>query len=112
MKKTALFTLFSAFTLVAASGYCDTGVTTTGTAISGPDAARHAHRAEMIAEHKKYPAKEKSGSGTGEETKMSKFWKNEGERSGVNKWSVPSLNPVPWFKEQDRKYKERKAAGK
>lgn len=109
MKKTAMFVLFSAFTLVAANGYCDSGTTITGSRGNGPDAERHAHRAALIAEHKKYPKKE-SGAAAGEESKASKFWKNEAERSGVANWKAPNLNPSGWFQEQDRRYKERKAA--
>ena len=80
-------------------------------AIEGPDAARYLHRQEVAAARKARgphivsPAEEKRAA----------FWKNEGERSGMSHWSsgasniLHSLNPVPFLKEQDRRYKERKA---
>ena len=47
----------------------------------------------------------------------STFWKREGERSGLNQWGgasgiFSSLNPVPFFKEQGKRYDERKAGTK
>jgi hypothetical protein len=110
MKKVALFTLFSAFMFAAANGYCDAG-TVTGSQANGPDAARHAHRAELIAQHKDNPKAFSGGAASAAgESKVSKFWKNEGERSGVSGWKAPAMHPIGWLKEQDRKYKERKAA--
>ncbi|MBI4431867.1 MAG: hypothetical protein HY592_00060 [Candidatus Omnitrophica bacterium] len=47
--------------------------------------------------------------------KWSQFWKKEGARSGLATSGsnvgnfFKSLNPAPFLKEQDRKYKERKA---
>ena len=108
MKKAAMFALFSAFMLVAVNGRCDTAAA--GCWTTGPDAARHAHRAELIAEHKANP--KSSSASTANETHVSKFWKNEAERSGVSGWKAPGFNPTGWFKEQDRKYKERKATAK
>lgn len=111
MKKTIVFALFSAFTFAAANGYCDAGVVT-GSRATGPEADRHAHRAELIAKRKANSASDSETTRprpTGE-SKVAKFWKNEAERSGVSQWKAPSLNPLPFFKEQDRKYKERKAA--
>ncbi|GEM_PF-6140026 len=111
MKKVALLVLFSAFTLVAANGYCDSGAAQTGSRTNGPDAARHAHRAELIARNKENPKAFSGGAAAqGSESKASKFWKNEADRSGVSGWKAPAINPVGWLQEQDRKYKERKAA--
>lgn len=110
MKKTVVLALFSAFTFVAANGHCDSGAATAGSRSNGPDAGRHAHRARLIAERKANPP---SASSSAEgESKVSKFWKNEAERSGVSNWKVPSLNPMPWLRDQERRYEERKAASK
>ena len=87
-------------------------------AVEGPDAARYAHRAQEIEERRAHgPEAEKAGAPK-EETKMSKFWKNEGERSGLGNSGnrvgtfFGNLNPVPFFSEQDKRYKERQTAGK
>ena len=80
----------------------------------GPDDARKAHREEM----KKIKAEMKAARPkTAEPSKMSDFWKKEGERSGMSQWNASkagdffkNLNPAPFFQEQDKKYKERKAA--
>jgi hypothetical protein len=56
-------------------------------------------------------------SGTYQETKMQKFWKNEGERSGLgsSKERVGTffsrLNPAPFFARQREQYEARKAGG-
>lgn len=45
------------------------------------------------------------------------FWEKEGERSGLGGSGsrmgnfLKNLNPVPFFKDQDERYKARKAAG-
>ena len=55
-------------------------------------------------------------SGTKPETKWSKFWKNEGERSGLGQSTsgagtfIHSLNPAPFFKSQQEAYNARKAS--
>lgn len=112
MKKAVTFALFSVFTLAAAAAHADSGSTITGSRGNGPDAERHARRAALIAERKANPSSdgESTRRSKGGESKMSKFWKNEAERSGVSQWKLPSMNPGGFFKEQDRKYKERKAA--
>ena len=112
MKKIAMFVLVSAFMLVAANGRCES--TITGSKGNGPEAERHAHRAALIAARRANPSAESESTrkaATGE-SKASKFWKNEAERSGVSGWKAPAINPTGWFKEQDRKYKERKTATK
>ncbi|HTL70930.1 MAG TPA: hypothetical protein VL404_06535 [Candidatus Eisenbacteria bacterium] len=83
----------------------------------GPDAARQAHRAQLIEERRaRGPEAERTKKPAGEESKMSKFWKNEGERSGLGNTGsragsfLRNLNPVPFFAEQDRRYKERQAS--
>jgi hypothetical protein len=49
-----------------------------------------------------------------EESKMAKFWKKEGERSGLGNsggrmgnW-FKNMNPVPFFKDQEERYNSRK----
>ena len=48
------------------------------------------------------------------EGKMAKFWKNEGERSGLGNSHnrvgnfFSRLNPFPALKDQERRYEERK----
>jgi hypothetical protein len=111
MKKAVVFALFSAFALVAATGHCDTGAVATGSTGNGPESGRHAHRDEMIAQRKASGSNaEVTRKPSNGDSKAAKFWKNEGERSGVSGWKAPNLNPLPYFKEQDRKFKERKAA--
>jgi hypothetical protein len=48
------------------------------------------------------------------ENKEPGFWDKEAERSGLGRMSAPNflknLNPVPFFKDQQEKYKARKAA--
>lgn len=62
---------------------------------------------------------EKNNPAAKPETKWSKFWKNEGERSGLAQTGggagtfFRSLNPAPFFKSQEEQYNARKsAAGK
>jgi|GEM_PF-1244929 len=86
-------------------------------AVSGPDAARAAHREEMKAIKKaqrERGEKPKIGFRIGSE----EFWKKEGERSGFSQMGqnnanfVQKLNPVPFFKDQSKRYNERKEAAR
>ncbi len=89
-------------------------------AVEGPDAARHARRAELIAERRAQgPAAESTRAAKpAGDSKMAKFWKNEGERSGLGDSGsrmgnfFRSLNPGPFLRNQEKRYEERKAASK
>lgn len=79
-----------------------------------PEAARDARRAEL----KEIKARMRKERGQKQPSKFQEFMKREGKRSGVSEWGkgtknwVSNLNPVPFFKEQDKRYEERKAAGR
>lgn len=82
----------------------------------GPDAERAAHRAEMTHIKKQMRERESSGQNTPAPKKTAPtFWEKEGERSGLAQTGtgagqfVRNLNPVPFFKEQQKRYNERKA---
>lgn len=109
MKKT--ITIAVLLGLACATAYADTA------AVMGPDSMRQMHRQELIAERKAKGDMPMKTAPAQEGNKEPGFWQKEGERSGMNRWSiggagnfVRSLNPVPFFQEQDKKYKERKAA--
>ncbi len=76
----------------------------------GPDAARAARRAEL----KEIKARVKQQRQENQDSKFKQFMKKEGERSGVSNWGkgagnwATNLNPVPFFKEQGKRYEERK----
>lgn len=105
MKKAALLSL--SLILVCASAF----------ALS-PEAEKQARYDEM----KKIKAAQREARITGKEAhragKAEKgepgFWDKEAERSGLNRMSAPNLfknlNPVPFFKDQQDKFKARKAA--
>lgn len=78
----------------------------------GPDAARHAHRAEKAAERKARGPEmreEHANKDAG-----NSFWKREGERSGLGNSGervgsfFKRLNPMPFLVDQEKKYNERK----
>ena len=108
MKKTAVLTLLAVFAGVSA--YAAEPV--------GMDAQRAAHREEMKKIKQAQRADRKSGQSTpAEPSKMDKFWKNEGERSGLSQSGngigsfLKSLNPGPFLQHQQEEYNTRKAAG-
>ena len=82
----------------------------------GPDAARNAHRREMkaVKDAQREARKNKPAVAPGD--KKPSLWEKEGVRSGLSETGagintfIKNLNPVPFFREQDRRYKERKAA--
>lgn len=70
---------------------------------------------EKLKEYKK-AQREKKASGVSEKTGPT-FWDREAERSGLNRVNpnfsgfIKALNPIPFLKEQDKKFEERKATG-
>jgi hypothetical protein len=108
-QQTALVLVFSLF---AAPAFAATQT------LAGPDAARQTHRAQLIEERRARGPEAERAKTPAEESKMAKFWKNEGERSGLGNTGnragnfLRNLNPVPFFAEQDRRYKERQASAK
>ncbi len=97
-------------------------LTTNGFAVTvtGPDAARDAHRKEMkaIKDAQRQAREAKKSAPQNPADKKPGFWEREGERSGLGSSGnrigtfFKNLNPVPFFKDQQDKYNERKAAGK
>ena len=110
MKRIAVLLLFSV--MLTTNGFAAT--------VTGPDAARDAHRKEMkvIKDAQRQDREAKKSAPQNPADKKPGFWDREGERSGLgssgNKVGTffKNLNPVPFFKNQQEKYNERKAAGK
>ena len=104
MKK--VIALFLSMMFVGASAYA--GMT--------PDQARQAHRKEMkaVKDAQREARKNKPAVAPGD--KKPSLWEKEGVRSGLSETGasintfIKGLNPVPFFREQDRRYKERKTA--
>ena len=86
--------------------------------VTGPDAARHVHREEMKAVKAAQRQEKAEGTSSPRTDKAPGFWEKEGERSGLgNSGSrvgslVRSLNPVPFFKDQEAKYNARKGGSR
>ena len=83
------------------------------------DTASYAEMKKIKQAQREAREAQKSGSVQKPESKWAKFWKNEGERSGLGVSSsgasnvMAKLNPVPFFKSQKEQYDARKAsAGK
>lgn len=84
-----------------------------------PEESRRAHREEMtkIKKAQREAAPKKADSGKPASTEPT-FWEKEGKRSGMDQMGpnignfASKFNPLRWggfFKEQERKYNERKA---
>ena len=108
MKKAMALFLF--LTMVSAPAFAEA-------VMMGPDAMRQEHRAELIQQRKARgdsgkPAAQASGN------KEPGFWQKEGERSGLSNSGnrinqfFSALNPAPFFQDQEKRYNERKIAGK
>lgn len=86
--------------------------------ITGPDAARHEHRSQLIEQRKQTGGEtriERRAKVAGEK-KDPTFWDREGERSGLNRFGaagmgegVKKLNPIPWFQKKQEEYNARKS---
>ena len=79
-----------------------------------PDEARAAHRAEVKV-IKKAQREARADVKNTPRGQANGFWKREAERSGFANIGSPAkilgnLNPVPFFKEKNDRYKARKAA--
>jgi len=103
MKKIVVWTLFLA--LASAHAFA-----------MSPEEAKKAHYEEVKKlKQAKREAKEAEKSGTGEAAakKEPGFWDKEAERSGLSTARFgnffKNLNPVPFFKQQQERYNERKA---
>ena len=82
----------------------------------GMDAQRQAHREEMKQVKKAMREEREKNPQPKGEGKWAKFWKNEGERSGLGSTSnsagtfMTRMNPAPFFQQQKAQYEARKAA--
>ncbi|MBI3315483.1 MAG: hypothetical protein HYZ87_00710 [Candidatus Omnitrophica bacterium] len=80
-----------------------------------PDARRRARRSEVKVIKERMREERKSAGPKGPSA-WSSFWKKEGVRSGVSNTGTAvsdfakKMNPAPFFKDQNEKYKARKAA--
>lgn len=108
MKKIAVWSLF--LVLLTTSAFA--------AVVTGPDAARDAHRKEMklIKDAQRQAREAKKSSPQNPADKKPGFWDRERERSGLGSSGnkavtfFKNLNPVPFFKDKQAKYNERKAA--
>ena len=88
--------------------------------VDGPDTARHMHREEMkkIKTAQRAARKTEDRVKSSEPSKWGRFWKKEGERSGLGNTGsgtgtfFKNLNPVPFFKKQEERYEARKSGAK
>lgn len=107
MKKLVLFV--SLFTLVSSASFAEA-------VRVGPDADRAARREEMKLIKQKMRQQEASAPKTNTPSKWGQFWAKEGERSGLGQSGngaskfFQNLNPAPFFKNQQERYEQRKAA--
>lgn len=88
------------------------------TAVHAADTAAYDEMKQIKKAQRERREAEKSNPSLKGESKWAKFWKNEGERSGLGQSGsgagsiLRNLNPAPFFKSQKEQYDARKAQGK